>query len=115
MASLITTPARHRARFHTLTVTEVERLTEDAVALSFAIPDELADEFVFEPGQHLTLRATVHGQDVRRSYSICRSRPEVLERRELRIASARVVGGLMSNWINDSVAAGDRIEVMTPW
>jgi ring-1,2-phenylacetyl-CoA epoxidase subunit PaaE len=114
MTSLITKPARHRARFHTLTVTEVERLTEDAVALSFAIPDELAYEFVFEPGQHLTLRATVDGQDVRRSYSICRSRPEALERKELRIASARVVGGLMSNWINDVVASGDRVEVMTP-
>lgn len=114
MTSLITKPARHRARFHTLTVTEVERLTDDAVALSFAIPDELADEFVFEPGQHLTLRTTIDGQDVRRSYSICRSRPEALERKELRIASARLPGGRMSNWINDSVAAGDTIEVMTP-
>ncbi len=114
MTSLITKPARHRARFHTLTVTDVERLTDDAVAVSFAIPDDLADEFVFEPGQHLTLRATVDGQDVRRSYSICRSRPEVLQRKELRVASARVTGGLMSNWINDSVRAGDKIEVMTP-
>jgi ring-1,2-phenylacetyl-CoA epoxidase subunit PaaE len=114
MASLITTPVRHRARFHTLTVTDVERLTDDAVAVSFAVPDELAAEFVFEPGQHLTLRSTVAGQDVRRSYSICRSRPEVLERKELRVASARVPGGLMSNWINDKVVAGDQIEVMTP-
>ena len=114
MTSLITKPARHRARFHTLTVTDVERLTDDAVAVSFAIPDDLADEFVFEPGQHLTLRATVDGQDVRRSYSICRSRPDVLERKELRVASARVPGGLMSTWINDRVAAGDQIEVMTP-
>jgi ring-1,2-phenylacetyl-CoA epoxidase subunit PaaE len=114
MTSLITNPARHRARFHTLSVTDVERLTDDAVALSFAIPDELADEFVFEPGQHLTLRATIDGQDVRRSYSICRSRPDALQRKELRVASARVAGGLMSNWINDSVVAGDQIEVMTP-
>jgi ring-1,2-phenylacetyl-CoA epoxidase subunit PaaE len=114
MTSLITNPARHRARFHTLSVTDVERLTEDAVALSLAIPDELADEFVFEPGQHLTLRATIDGQDVRRSYSICRSRPDALQRNELRVASARVAGGLMSNWINDSVVAGDQIEVMTP-
>lgn len=114
MGSLLTQPARHRARFHTLTVTDVDRLTDDAVAISFAVPDELADEFVFEPGQHLTLRATVQGSDVRRSYSICRSRPEALERRELRVASARVAGGLMSNWLNDDVAAGDRIEVMTP-
>ena len=114
MASLITKPARHRARFHTLNVTDVARLTDDAVAISFAIPDDLADEFVFEPGQHLTLRATVDGQDVRRSYSICRSRPGALQRKELRVAAARVEGGLMSNWINDSVAAGDKIEVMTP-
>jgi ring-1,2-phenylacetyl-CoA epoxidase subunit PaaE len=114
MASLLTTPVRRRARFHTLTVTGVERLTDDAVAVSLAVPNELASEFVFEPGQHLTLRATVDGQDVRRSYSICRSRPDALERKELRFASARVPGGLMSNWINDSVVAGDEIQVMTP-
>jgi len=114
MTLLSTTSVRHRARFHMLTVTDVERLTEDAVAISFAVPDELAEEFVFEPGQHLTLRATVDGQDVRRSYSICRSRPDVLQRKELRVAAARVAGGLMSNWINDCVVAGDQIEIMTP-
>jgi ring-1,2-phenylacetyl-CoA epoxidase subunit PaaE len=114
MASLLTKPARHRGRFHTLTVTGVERLTDDAVAVSFAVPDDLAGEFVFEPGQHLTLRATVDGQDVRRSYSICLSRPEALKRKELRVAAARVGGGLMSAWINEDVATGDQIEVMTP-
>lgn len=114
MASLITKPARRRGRFHTLTVTSVERLTDDAVAVSFAIPDELAAEFVFEPGQHLTLRASMNGNDVQRSYSICSSRPEARKRRELRIAAARVDGGLLSNWINDSVVAGDQLEVMTP-
>lgn len=114
MASLITKPERHRARFHTLTVTHVLRLHEDAVAISFAVPDELADEYVFEPGQHLTLRATVAGEEARRSYSICLSRPDALQRRELRIAAARVGGGLLSNWLNDVVQAGDRVEVMTP-
>ena len=114
MSSLITRPARHRARFHTLTVTGVERLTEDAVAVSFAVPDHLAEEYVFEPGQHLTLRAAIEGQDVRRSYSICLSRPEALRRKELRVAATRVGGGLMSAWINDSVVVGDQIEVMTP-
>ncbi|MEP7194098.1 MAG: FAD-binding oxidoreductase [Actinomycetota bacterium] len=114
MASLITKPAQRRGRFHTLTVVRVERLTDDAVAVSFAIPDELAADFVFEPGQHLTLRAAVDGQDVRRDYSICLSRREALERKELRVAAARVGGGLLSNWINDHLGAGDRIEVMTP-
>jgi ring-1,2-phenylacetyl-CoA epoxidase subunit PaaE len=114
MASLITNPAQRRRRFHTLTVTRVERLTDEAVAVWFAVPNELAAEYLFEPGQHLTLRATVDGQDIRRSYSICLSRAEALARSELRVAAARVGGGLLSNWINDNLAAGDRIEVMTP-
>ena len=114
MASLITKPAQRRGRFHTLTVTDVQQLTGDAVAVSLAIPDELAAEFAFEPGQHLTLRATVDGEEVRRSYSICHSRPQALARKELRVAATRVGGGLLSNWINDSLRAGDRVEVMTP-
>jgi ring-1,2-phenylacetyl-CoA epoxidase subunit PaaE len=114
VASLITKPARRRARFHTLTVSRVEQLTDDAVAVSFAIPDELAAEFVFLPGQYLTLRARVDGQRVQRSYSICLSRWDALRRKELRIASARVGGGLLSNWINENLEAGDQVEVMTP-
>jgi ring-1,2-phenylacetyl-CoA epoxidase subunit PaaE len=114
MESLITKPAQRRRRFHTLTVSRVERLTEEAVAVSFAVPMDLAAEYRFEPGQHLTLRATVDGHEVRRSYSICLSRAEALARSELRIAAARVGGGLLSNWINDNLAAGDQIEVMTP-
>jgi ring-1,2-phenylacetyl-CoA epoxidase subunit PaaE len=114
MASLLTKPAGRRGRFHTLTVSRVERLTEDSVAVSFAIPDELAAEFRFEPGQHLTLRAEVDGERVQRSYSICLSRAEALQRKELRVAAARVGGGKLSNWINDHLVAGDRMEVMTP-
>ena len=113
MATLIK-PQRHRARFHHLTVSAVERLTDDAVAVSFAVPDELAQEYAFEPGQHLTLRATINGEDARRSYSICLSRAEALRRKELRVAAARVGGGAMSGWLNDSVKVGDEIEVMTP-
>src|SRR6478672_7172982 len=113
MAKLIK-PQRHRARFHHLTVSAVERLTDDAVAVSFAVPDELAQDYAFEPGQHLTLRATINGEDARRSYSICLSRAEALRRKELRVAAARGGGGAMSGWLNDSVKVGDEIEVMTP-
>ena len=115
MATLLTpTAARHRARFHDLTVSAVERLTDDAVAVSFTMPEEVADEFDFEPGQHLTLRATIEGQDTRRSYSICRSPQEARQRGELRVAAARVDGGLMSTWLNESVSVGDTVQVMTP-
>ena len=72
--SLIQQPTRRRATFHDLTVSRVDRLTDEAVAISFAVPEELREEFRFEPGQHLTLRATIDGEDARRSYSCCISR-----------------------------------------
>ena len=57
--SLLSTsrPARRRAQFHPLTVVGVERLTDDAVAITFSVPDDLREEYRFTPGQHLTLRA----------------------------------------------------------
>ena len=118
MAALLTTPGKQRARFHTLTVREVERLTDDAVVVTFDVPPLRWDDYVFEPGQHLTLRATINGEDVRQSYSICQSRSGETPGRHgagtLRVASARVPEGRMSNWLNDVVRAGDAIEVMTP-
>jgi ring-1,2-phenylacetyl-CoA epoxidase subunit PaaE len=114
MASLLTKPAGRRGRFHPLTVSRVERLTEGAVAIWFSVPDELATDFTFEPGQYLTLRAVVDGQRVQRSYSICLSRHEAVASKQLRVAAARVGGGLLSNWINDYLVAGQQLEVMTP-
>lgn len=112
--TLITQPTRRRATFHDLTVRRVDRLTDDAVAITFAVPEELREEFAFEPGQHLTLRATVDGEDLRRSYSCCISRAESRRRGEVRVASARVPGGAMSTWLNESVGPGDTLKVMTP-
>ena len=114
MTPLVTPVATRRPRWHELTVTRVERLTDTAVAVSFAVPDELAAEYAFEPGQHLTLRHRIDGQDVRRSYSICLSRADALRRKEIRVGSAVVPGGAMSTWLNEQVAPGDRIEVLPP-
>ncbi|MEU1183889.1 1,2-phenylacetyl-CoA epoxidase subunit PaaE [Streptomyces sp. NPDC005820] len=100
---------RRRPAFHPLRVTAVERLCEDAVAVSFAIPAELAEEFAFAPGQSLTLRRAVDGQDERRSYSICSPvgfRP--------RIGVREVPGGLFSSWLVHEVRPGDFVEVMAP-
>jgi ring-1,2-phenylacetyl-CoA epoxidase subunit PaaE len=114
MTVTLSKPARRRARFHELTVSGVERLTDQAVAVSLTVPEELREEFDYQPGQHLTLRAIIDGEDVRRSYSICRSRGEWERTGELRVATARVPGGTMSNWLNDHAAPGDRVQVMTP-
>src|SRR4030088_2116515 len=97
-------------RFHRLTVNDLRRESMDAVSLSFAIPPELADNYGFAPGQYLTLRTTMDGEEVRRSYSIC-SGPDD---RELRIAVKKVDGGAFSSWAADELKPGDELEVMTP-
>ena len=113
MTGLLTAPATRRATFHTLTVDRVERLTDEAVAVTFAVPAELADAYDFVPGQHLSLKATIDGAEVRNSYSICQPRGEGPVT-SLRVAAAKVPGGRMSPWLVDTVKAGDEIEVMTP-
>ncbi|WP_109473253.1 1,2-phenylacetyl-CoA epoxidase subunit PaaE [Ornithinimicrobium cavernae] len=109
-----TTRRRHRAVFHELTISRVEPLTDEAVAISFTVPPALRDDYQFEPGQHLTLRATIGGEDVRRSYSICVSRQRARETGELRVATARVPEGVMSNWLQDNAEPGEVLQVMTP-
>ena len=97
-------------RFHSLTINDVRSETADAVSLAFDVPDSLHDEYVYTPGQYLTLRATIAGEDVRRSYSICSG----LDDGELRVAIKRVEGGAFSTWANEQLHAGDSLEVMTP-
>jgi ring-1,2-phenylacetyl-CoA epoxidase subunit PaaE len=97
-------------RFHRLTVSDLRRESPDAVSLSFAIPRELADDYGFAPGQYLTLRTTMDGEEVRRSYSICSGPDDG----ELRIAVKKVDGGAFSNWAADELKPGDELEVMTP-
>src|ERR1700754_1038610 len=97
-------------RFHRLAVNDLRRESPDAVSLSFAIPNELADDYRFAPGQYLTLRTTMEGEEVRRSYSICSGPDDG----ELRIAVKKVDGGAFSNWAADELKAGDQLDVMTP-
>src|SRR3978361_120627 len=97
-------------RFHRLTVNDLRRESADAGSLSFAIPPEPAADYGFAPGQSLTLRTTMDGEEVRRSYSIC-SGPDD---RELRIAVKKVDGGAFSRWAADALKAADQLDVMTP-
>jgi ring-1,2-phenylacetyl-CoA epoxidase subunit PaaE len=94
-----------RVEFHPLRVAHVERLTDDSVAVTFAVPDDLRHDFAFRPGQSLTVR---HG-DQRRSYSICAplGRPP-------RIGVREVAGGAVSGWLAHQVRPGDTIEVQPP-
>ena len=98
-----------RRQFHELTVARVDRLCDDAVAITFDVPPGLAAEYAFRPGQSLTLRRVADGRDERRSYSICApagSPP--------RIGVREVPGGALSGWLVRDVRPGDRIEVQPP-
>src|SRR6476619_6812733 len=89
-------PRRKRAGFHPLTVAGVRRLTDDSVEVAFGVPDPLRTVFDFAPGQHLTVRRVDGGEEVRRSYSICSTPADLVERGEIRIGVRRVAGGAFS-------------------
>jgi ring-1,2-phenylacetyl-CoA epoxidase subunit PaaE len=97
-------------RFHTLAVSDLRHETADAVSLAFAVPDRLRAAYRYMPGQYLTLRATIDGEDVRRSYSICSG----LDDGELRVVIKRIEGGVFSGWVNSELHVGDALSVMTP-
>lgn len=101
---------RRRGRFHELAVAEVRPLTPQSIEVTFAVPPDLQDDFDYLPGQYVALRAHVDGHEVRRSYSICRPPTPGL----ISVGIKRDLGGLFSVWAHEHLAAGDRIEVMSP-
>ena len=50
------------AKFHSLNVSKITRPTEDAVAVTFDVPEELQETFAFIQGQHLTLKKDIEGE-----------------------------------------------------
>ena len=104
------TTGKRRATFNTLEVSELRRLTEDSVEVTFAVPEELADDYDYVPGQYVALRKELDGAEVRRSYSIC----AVPKRGEIRVAVKKDIGGKFSTWANESLEVGEKIDVMNP-
>jgi ring-1,2-phenylacetyl-CoA epoxidase subunit PaaE len=102
--------AKRKPVFHLLRVAELERLTDDAVAITFEVPEELREEYRFVAGQHVALRCTIAGDDVRRNYSICT--PAGSGR--LRVGVKRLPGGVFSSYAMERLRVGDAIEVLTP-
>ena len=96
--------------FHPLRVRDVQPDTDEAVVVSFDVPEPLREAFAFTPGQYLTLRSTVDGEDVRRSYSICAGADD----NALRVGVRLLPGGVFSQWVNASLKAGDTLQVFPP-
>jgi 3-ketosteroid 9alpha-monooxygenase subunit B len=94
-----------------LRISDVQSETADCVSLVLDVPADLQDRFRYAAGQYLTLRVTVAGVEHRRCYSMSSS-PALAE--PLRITVKRDPGGVVSNWINDTVVAGVEIHAEAP-
>lgn len=97
-------------KFHALQIADIKKETEDTVSIAFDVPSALRDDYSFFPGQYLTLKTTINGEDTRRSYSLCSGPFEG----EWRVAVKQVENGLFSTYANSSLQVGDTLEVMTP-
>ena len=96
--------------FHRLTVKDIKKETPECVSVLFDVPAELKKDFQFNQGQSLTMRATINGEEVRRTYSICSSPLE----NQLKVAIKKVEGGLFSGFANEQLKKGDILDVMQP-
>jgi ring-1,2-phenylacetyl-CoA epoxidase subunit PaaE len=96
--------------FHSLKIKGVIKETADCVSVSFVVPEELSDLFLFKEGQNITIKKNIKGEEVRRSYSICNAPHE----KELKVAIKKVEGGLFSTYANDELKAGNSLDVLPP-
>jgi len=97
-------------RFEPLRITDIRQETPDTISLALAVTKEQAPHFAFQPGQYLTLRTQLGGEELRRSYSICSG----LDDNELRVAIKRVDDGRFSAWAHGGLNIGDTLDVMPP-
>lgn len=98
------------ATFHKLTIKDIKQETPDCVSVSFQVPENMERAFDYLPGQYVTLRKEINGEDLRRSYSICSAPLD----QELRVAVKKIQGGRFSTFANDVLQIGDELAVLPP-
>lgn len=96
--------------FVSLEIAEVTRDTADATVVAFAVPAAHSETFRFKPGQHMAVRTTLAGEEIRRTYSICSGPDDPL----LRVTIKGIPGGAFSNWASDTLRPGMHLELMPP-
>ena len=98
------------AKFHSIKVADVYKVTKDCSVITFDIPTDLQEEFQFKQGQHLTVRANINGKDERRSYSLCSSPIE----NKWQVAVKKINEGVFSTFVNDTLKKGDSLDLIAP-
>lgn len=96
--------------FHPLVISKIKKETADSVSVSFKIPEALAEDFLYKEGQSITIKTTIDGQELRRSYSLCTAPFE----KEIKVAIKKVPGGLFSSFANNELKEGDELELLPP-
>ena len=96
--------------FYKLRVAEIVAETEEANSIRFEVPEGLEDVFRFKAGQHLSVRAEINGEEIRRNYSLCVAPSD----NQLKVTVKRIAGGVFSNWVGDNLKVGDTLDVMSP-
>lgn len=102
------------SNFHSLKVARLRHEAGGAVAITFSVAEDMRAAFAFQPGQFLTLRATVEGKDIRRSYSLCSTPQQLALQGEIEVGIRVLAGGMFSNWAAKHVQADDVMSVMPP-
>jgi len=98
------------AKFHKIKVKDIYKETDDCSVITFDVPLDLEEDFHFRQGQHLTLKADIEGEDIRRSYSLCSSPID----KQWKVAVKKIHGGKFSSYVNDTLKSGDMLEIMAP-
>jgi len=96
--------------FHKLTIQDIQRETDKAISISFNLPENLKDDFLFKAGQYITLKTTINNKEVRRDYSLCASPKSGI----IKVAIKEVKDGTFSAYANNNLKAGDTLDVATP-
>lgn len=98
------------AQFHTLTISEIVKITSSCVTISFEVPTSLQPDYNFTAGQYITLKTDINGEEVRRDYSLCSAPNSKI----LTVAVKAVENGLFSQYANTHLKPGDTIDVSKP-
>lgn len=98
------------AKFHQLTIKDIQKETSDCVAISFKVTDSLKDVFTYSAGQYISLKINIEGQEIRRDYSLCSSP----QSGDLTVAVKQVKDGRFSVYANTILKVGDALEVSPP-
>lgn len=96
--------------FYKLSIKEIQKETKDSVSIVFNIPQDLQDKYKFIPGQYVTIKKVLDGNELRRAYSICSS----LQSNRIKVGVKSAENGYFSKYAVNELKVGDELEVSRP-